>query len=226
VYTEDDLLPISALQHLSFCERQWGLIHLEGAWAENVLTAEGREMHGRAHEGADEWRDGVRVCRGLRLRSLRLGLTGQADVVEFHPVAVGAGVALQGYRGAWRPFPVEYKRGKSKPGECDRIQLCAQALCLEEMLEAQIPAGALFYGKTRRREDVEFHGELREATERLAARLHEMRDAGVTPPAVYEKKCERCSLVDICLPDVTGSGQSVEGYLRREVKRSLRESSG
>ena len=133
MYSEDDLLPISALQHLAFCERQWALIHLEGVWAENQLTAEGRVMHDRAHEPGTESRGDIRISRGLRLRSLRLGLSGIADVVEFHrcgrPDDVD-GVCLPGVSGSWAPFPVEYKRGRPKSGPFDEIQLCAQALCL------------------------------------------------------------------------------------------------
>jgi CRISPR-associated exonuclease Cas4 len=133
VFSEDELLPISALQHLAFCERQWALIHLEGAWAENQLTAEGRVMHDRAHEPGTESRGDIRISRGLRLRSLRLGLSGIADVVEFHRCGRpddADGIRLLGVSGSWAPFPVEYKRGRPKSGPFDEIQLCAQALCL------------------------------------------------------------------------------------------------
>jgi len=146
-YTEDDLIPISALQHFVFCERQCALIHIEQAWTENRLTAEGRLLHERVHDQGGESRAGVRIERGLPLRSLRLGLVGVADVVEFHPLS----------EGGWRPFPVEYKRGKPKRNACDEIQVCAQALCLEEMLGVRIPAGALFYGKTHRSQNFRPH---------------------------------------------------------------------
>ncbi len=146
-YAEDDLIPISALQHLIFCERQCALIHVEQAWDENRFTAEGRIMHERVHEAGEDSRGTVRVARGLSLRSLRLGLIGKADVVEFHRVE----------RGRWRPFPVEHKRGKPKPDESDKVQLCAQALCLEEMLGAEVPSGAIFYGRTRHRLEVAFY---------------------------------------------------------------------
>lgn len=136
MFSEDDLLMLSALQHLSFCPRQCALIHIEQIWAENVFTAEGRVMHERAHdEDRRETRAGVRVERGMPLRSLKLGLIGKADVVEFHSGLGGKG---------WTPFPVEYKRGKPKVDDCDKVQLCAQALCLEEMLGVAVPAGALF----------------------------------------------------------------------------------
>lgn len=202
IYDEDDLLPLSGLQHLMFCPRQWALIHLEGIWAENRLTAEGRHLHERVHELDSETRNGVKIVRGLRLHSLRLGLTGQADVVEFHP---GEGTSV--------PFPVEYKRGRPKPDRCDEIQLCAQALCLEEMLSVQIPQGAIFYGQPRRRHEVSFDEALRGETERLATIMHTMFDAGVTPVAAYEKKCDNCSLYNWCLPKNTGESQKVAPYL-------------
>ena len=141
-YTEDDLLPLSGLQHLLFCERQCALIHIEQVWAENVLTAEGRIMHERVHEEGKESRGDVRIEFGMPLRSLRLGLIAKADVVEFHR-------DREYPDDLWRPFPVEYKRGKPKKGNFDKVQLCGQAMCLEEMLDVEIPAGALFYGKTR-----------------------------------------------------------------------------
>ena len=208
MFTEDDLLPISALQHLLFCERQCALIHVEGLWADNVLTVEGTHMHRRSDEGADEKRDGVRIVRALPLRSLRLGLAGRADVVEFHRGEPGA---------AWAPFPVEYKRGRAKRERCDQVQLCAQALCLEEMLGVEIPAGALFYGQTRRREDVAFDAPLRADTGRAVERLREMVSGGITPRARREPKCERCSLIDLCLPDAVSPGRSAVRYLERSL---------
>ncbi|MGO8818220.1 MAG: CRISPR-associated protein Cas4 [Terriglobia bacterium] len=225
MYTEEDLLPISALQHLSFCERQWALIHLEGLWAENRLTVEGHYLHDRTHKPETESRGDVRIGRALRLRSLRLGLTGIADVVEFRratnppePPAIGSdatppGVRLPGVAGVWQPFPVEYKRGKPKLGPFDEIQLCAQALCLEEMLGAPISSAAIFYGQPRERLEVPLTPALREQTERLAARLHELTQAGKTPVARYEKKCESCSLLTLCMPKTTGAGKSVDHYL-------------
>jgi len=211
LYSEDDLLPLSGLQHLAFCERQWGLIHIEQAWSENRLTAEGREMHERAHETGSESRPGVRVARGLRVRSLRLGVSGQADVVEFR--AAAAGVRLPGEDGLWRPFPVEYKRGRPKPDHCDLIQLCAQALCLEEMFGGDVPAGAVFYGTPRRRQDVEFSAGLRTETEALAARMQGLYRARVTPRAVYGPKCEKCSLLALCMPKNLGGRGRVARYL-------------
>jgi len=219
-FAEDELLPISALQHLAFCERQWALIHLEGVWEENRLTAEGRVLHDRAHQTETESRGDVRIARGLRLRSLRLGLTGVADVVEFHRCTsagqpdMPATVRLPGARGLWVPFPVEYKRGRPKPGPYDEIQLCAQALCLEEMLGVSIRSAALFYGKPMRRTEVVLGDSLREQTERLALRLHELTRLGVTPAPVYEKKCDSCSLLALCMPKRLSKRPSVENYIQ------------
>jgi CRISPR-associated exonuclease Cas4 len=213
VFAEDELLPISALQHLVFCERQWALIHLEQLWSENRLTVEGRILHDRVHETESESRGDTRIARGLRLHSLRLGLIGIADVVEFYRVTTEPGVKLAHAPGLWRPLPIEYKRGRPKPDQSDEVQLCAQALCLEETFRMEIPAGALFYGKHRRRREVHFGSSLRARTESLARRLHELTHAGKTPPAIYEKKCSRCSLLNLCLPKITTGKKNVRRYL-------------
>jgi CRISPR-associated exonuclease Cas4 len=202
-YTEDDLIALSALQHFVFCERQCALIHVEQAWLENRLTAEGRLLHERVHEQEGESRAGVRIERGLPLRSLRLGLVGVADVVEFHPQPGGG----------WRPFPVEYKRGKPKPDHSDEVQLCAQAICLEEMIGVEVPAGAMFYGKTRHRHDVVFDRALRDETEEIARKVHELIAARETPKPVFGKKCKQCSLLSLCLPKAVQKRRSVERYL-------------
>lgn len=216
-YSEDDLLPISALQHLLFCERQCALIHIEGLWAENRLTVEGRHLHDKAHDGLAEVRAGIRITRGLALRSFQLGLVGKADVVEFHPDPETS-------RG--RPFPVEYKRGRPKKHDADRVQLCAQAVCLEEMLGTPVPAGALFYGRTRRRLDVPFDGRLRQLTRETAKRLHALIASRRTPAAVREPKCDSCSLLNICLPDAMGPRRSATRYLERALGAALAESLG
>ncbi|MEJ1464625.1 MAG: CRISPR-associated protein Cas4, partial [Candidatus Sedimenticola sp. (ex Thyasira tokunagai)] len=154
-FKDDDLLPISALQHYAYCPRQFALIHLEQIWEENRFTAEGQLLHQRVNSGETETRGDLHIARTLRLRSTRLGLTGIADVVEFYRTERG-GVKLHGCSGAWQPLPVEYKRGRSKTDDWDRLQLCAQAFCLEEVFETTIQEGAIFYGKPRRREQVSF----------------------------------------------------------------------
>lgn len=215
---EDDLLPISGLQHLAFCRRQCALIHIESVWEENRLTAEGRLIHERAHDAETELRDGVLIARGLRLVNRRLGLIGVADVVEFHPEENG--VALPGHRGGWRPFPVEYKRGKPKTHDADRIQLCAQALCLEEMLGVNIGEGALFYAQPHRREEVAFGDSLRQATEHRAGEFHALIRSAAVPAADYDSRCRQCSLLDLCQPQ---GEDSAAAYLREELE-SIRES--
>lgn len=207
-YSEDDLIQLSALQHYIFCERQCALIHIEQVWAENRLTAEGKIMHERVHEEGGESRGDVRVEHGVPLRSLRLGLSGMADVVEFH----------RQVDGTWKPYPVEYKRGKPKPDDCDKVQLCAQAMCLEEMLNTEVPEGALFYGKTRHRLDVPFDAALRRETEETALRVHELIQSGQTPKAVCLPKCDNCSIVSLCLPKTLEKKTSVKDYLSRVIK--------
>ena len=216
MYTEDDLIPLSALQHLIFCERQCALIHIEQAWAENLFTAEGRIMHERVHEADRQSRGSIRIEYSMWLRSFRLGLIGKADVVEFHrrPALQKAGPA------EWIPFPVEYKRGKPKKDNCDKVQLCAQALCLEEMLNVKVPCGALFYGKKRRRTDVVFDSALRQQTEDTAMRLHELIASGRTPKPVYTPKCDSCSLAKICMPKTIGRKRSVKRYLSGVIRES------
>jgi CRISPR-associated exonuclease Cas4 len=216
MYTEDELLPISALQHLAFCERQWGLIHIEGAWSENFLTAQGNVMHEKAHDEETESRGDLRITRGLKLRSLKLGLVGQADVVEFHKATQGeTGISIPGANGLWKPLVIEYKRGKPKIGHEDEVQLCAQVMCLEEMLEINISSSSFFYGQPRRRYDLNIDDTIRKETEALIMKLHKMNDAGVTPAAVYTKRCQSCSLIDICLPDIKKNYKNVQGYLAR-----------
>lgn len=212
LYAEADLMPLSALQHLLFCERQCGLIHLEGLWNENRLTAEGRLLHEHVHEAGDEARGDVRTVRGVRLHSLELGLYGIADIVEFREAGTG-GIEVPGVAGRWDPVVVEYKRGRPKTEDCDRVQLCAQAMCLEEMLNTRIAAGSIFYGQPRRREEVAFSDDLRAVVRGAAARVHELIALGTTPPGQYEPKCRNCSLVDVCLPRRQRGGASVAAYL-------------
>jgi len=219
MFTEDELLPISALQHLAFCPRQWALIHLEGQWSDNRLTAEGILNHERVHEEETEVRGSVRIARALRLRSLRLGIVGQADVVEFHRLAVAkGGISLEGIPGRWQPFIIEYKRGKPKIGHEDEVQLCAQALCLEEMLEVSLSTASFFYGQPKRRYEVVLNADLRKETESLIARLHELTLLGHTPPPEYSSRCRNCSLLNVCLPKVSRKRKSVRSYLAKTIQ--------
>jgi CRISPR-associated exonuclease Cas4 len=218
VIAEDDLLPLSGLQHFTFCERRWALIYIESVWAENRFTAEGKVLHEKAHSGDVESRPGVLIRRTLPLHSFRLGISGEADIVEFHPVKSGeAGISLEGRKGLWRPYPVEYKRSRDKAGSIAyKIQLCAQALCLEEMLQTAVPEGAVFDDTQHRRQIVAFDDTLRHDVETIAVRMHELRRSGSTPSAVYEKRCDSCSLLPLCLPK-TLSSFSASKYLRNAV---------
>jgi CRISPR-associated exonuclease Cas4 len=226
VYTEDELVPLSALQHMAFCERQCALIHIEQQWAENRLTVEGELLHERVHSAESEGRAGIVVARGLRIQSRRLGLSGQADVVEFRACG-GAeergAMQVAGRAGFWRVFPVEYKRGRPKPDRRDEVQLCAQALCLEEMLGAEIAEGAIFYGQPRRRWAVAFGAGLRGETEELAGRVHALLASGKTPAAVYEKKCRNCSLIGICMPAMPVRAGQVARYVERQLRDAAEE---
>ena len=204
MYTEDDLIQLSSLQHFMYCERQCALIHIEQIWSENIFTAEGRIMHDKADSNKFESRGNVRIDYSVPLRSLRLGLIGKADVVEFHK-----------HGEKWIPFPVEYKRGKPKIDDCDKVQLCAQAICLEEMLNVEIPQGALFYGQTHHRHDVIFDKTLRMETEEAAKKVHELIESGLTPKAEYSKKCKKCSLVELCLPKAS---RKASNYLKNAMR--------
>jgi|SRR6185312_2627171 len=204
---KDEALPLSGLQHLAFCPRQWALIHLEQQWKENRLTAEGRLLHENADVSGQSRRREVRTVRGMWLESRRLGLTGRADVVEFRP----------------EPYPVEYKRGKRKPTDCDAVQLCAQAICLEEMLGMEVPRGAFFYGEPRRRLEIEFTPELRHRTEELSRTMHLLYDERRTPAAQPGSHCRNCSLVDVCLPEVTAETTGALSWIAGQIRSLERE---
>jgi len=207
MYDEDQLLPLSGLQHICFCERQCALIHVEQVWLENRFTAEGRIMHDHVDSGKSESRGDVRIACAVSLRSLRLGLVGKADVVEFHRET------LSEEKDIWQPFPVEYKRGRPKKNNCDKVQLCAQALCLEEMLGHRIETGALFYGKTRRRQDVDFKDDLRDETEQMAKGFHSLIEGRITPKPVFDKRCPNCSFLSYCMPEKLDGKKSAQQYL-------------
>lgn len=267
MHTEDDLLPISALQHLLFCERQTALIHLERLWADNRFTSEGNVLHRKADAARSETRDGVRITRSLPVHSFELGLYGVCDVVQFIPpeserpsrislakrieqelmrtrsggteqhevraetsdpclrradgeeaVSMQASPMARVKRrfGGWDIRPVEYKRGKPKANDCDRVQLCAQAMCLEEMLSVTIRHGDLFYGKKQRRTAVAFDNKLRETTRETSRRLHELIESQKTPQAVREKKCDTCSLLELCMP-LPARRSTASDYLRNAI---------
>lgn len=210
-FDEEDWLQLSGLQHFTFCRRQWALIHIEGQWAENLRTVEGHLMHERVHDPELRESRGDRLTvRGLAIHSAELGISGQCDAVEFSKDP--AGVPLKGREGLWRPYPVEYKRGRPMENNADRLQLCAQAMCLEEMLCCCIPEGALYYGETRRRTAVQFTAELRRQIQDSLAEMRTLYQRRYTPRVRPSKACNACSLKEICLPKLM-SRKKVADYL-------------
>jgi CRISPR-associated exonuclease Cas4 len=201
---EDALIPLSALQHYLFCPRQCALIHVEQVWTEDQATAEGRLLHERVDAGGFEARGAVRTARSLQIRSLQLGVVGRADVVELRGVPA-------------RPYPIEYKRGRPKPHRADEVQLCAQALCLEEMVDQVVEEGALFYGQTRRRTVVAFDETLRALTFRIADETRAMMATGRTPPPSPKPACRRCSLQEACRPDRMHAAPKVGRWLASQM---------
>ena len=205
-------MQLSGIQHFMFCRRQWALIYIENQWEENLRTTEGHLLHEHAHDGVfHESRGDVFITRAMPVASPRLGLSGECDVVEFHKSDMG--VPLFGHTGKYRAVPIEYKRGKPKENDCDRLQLAAQAMCLEDMLCCEIPFGYLFYGEIRRRERVEISAELRGTVESVVTEMHKLYRDEYTPKGKRTKSCNACSLKHICLP-VICSGQSADGYIQ------------
>jgi CRISPR-associated exonuclease Cas4 len=217
--TDEDLIPLSGLQHVQFCPRQFALIHLEGVWRENVLTAQGRILHENAHDPFfTEKRGDTIISRSVPVVSHTLGVSGEADVVEFRRGDTGK--ALAGRDGLWQPVPIEYKRGKKKAGLEDEIQLCAQGMCIEEMLRVDVPFGYLFYWETRTRTEVLFSETLREETVHTAERAHRiLRDGGLPGPDRPKTQCKRCSLLDECLPSAKAK-KSARAFVRAQLKEA------
>lgn len=215
MYEEDDYLELSGLQHFAYCRRQWALIHVERQWEENERTVDGQLFHKVAHDaGRVEKRGNLLIMRGLAIKSSKLGLSGICDVVEFHKAENG--VSLASYAGRWMPFPVEYKKGGPKEHDADCIQLCAQAICLEEMLLCGIPRGCLFYGESRRRMQVEFTDELRQKVSDMAVEMHVLWEKGHTPKAKPQKGCNACSMKNICVPGLRRT-QRVSAYIENSL---------
>lgn len=212
MFLEEEYLQLSGIQHFAFCPRQWALIHVEDKWAENSLSAMGREMHKKVHSDTRlEKRGDIVIARSLRIASPILGISGECDVVEFHKNKNG--VSIKGCLGLYIPYPVEYKRGKSKVNDCDRLQLCAQALCLEHMLSCKINTGALFYGEPRRREEVQLSAELRDKVTGMLSLMHDYYKRQHTPQAKKSRNCNSCSLKYECVPSLDKKNKSVTQYL-------------
>lgn len=218
MYSEEELLPLSGLQHLLFCERRAALVLIEQQWEENLFTAEGNNLHDKVDKVTSEFSGGIRIARSLPLRSLKLGLVGKADVVEFHKKKQSENnPRLSDIPSIWQPIPIEYKRGKLRHEEGYEIQLCAQAICIEEMLGVSILYGAIYFGRDRRRLEIYFDDKLRSQVIFASLRLHELINKGVTPPAILLPKCKGCSMFDICLPSTMTGKKSVRKYLDQSI---------
>ena len=211
-YDEDDYLMLSGIQHFSFCRRQWALIHMEQVWADDARTAAGAVFHDKVDERSKEKRGDVIIMRAVRVSSPSLGLSGRCDVIELHRSPEG--VRIDGIDGRFEVVPVEYKVGHRKIGDWDRIQLCAEAIALEESLHTSVRTGCLFYGLERRRETVEIGDDLRQRTRSLAEEMHAVARSGRIPVAEQSPACKRCSLAESCMPDV-GSSRDVDAYIRK-----------
>lgn len=216
-YSPEELLPLSGIQHFVFCRRQWALIFVERQWQENVLTTEGKLLHERADDPFfAEVRKGVILTRAMPVASYRLGLIGVCDVVQFTPSEEGA--RLHGREGTYQPAPVEYKRGHEKHDHSDEAQLCAQALCLEEMLSTSIPTAYLYYGETRHRVEVALTEELREFVVKMTEEMHGYFQRGYTPRVKTSKACRSCSLEEVCLPGLQEQVMSASEYIHRQIE--------
>lgn len=215
-FKEEEYLQLSGLQHFSFCRRQWALIHLEQQWAENVRTTDGRILHEKAHDGSlREKRGDLIITRNMSIHAPTLGISGSCDVVEFYRGS--AGIRLPGQEGLWQPYPVEYKRGTPKIIDADKLQLCAQAMCLEEMLCCDIPEAAIYYGEIRRREVVDLDEDLRNRVRELLTEIHDLARRGHTPKVRPGRGCNACSLKELCLPKLMKK-RTVADYLRKSME--------
>ncbi len=221
MYDDSDFLLISGLQHLTFCERQWMLIHLEQLWAENILTVEGEQMHANVHEIGSESRGEVKLATGLQLRSEKLGLYGVADMVEFHRDDEN-GVPIPGFkdkRKRWQPYPIEYKRGRKRWDFADELQMCAQAICLEEMLGCSVREGAIFYGEPKRRTQIALTEELRGEVAAKCNRARLLASGTEAPNYKPGKQCKSCSMREHCMPEKTRNSDRSRRYLDEIFKR-------
>lgn len=215
-YNEDDYLMISGIQHFVFCRRQWALIHVEQQWEENYFTMDGQILHERVDsENIKESRRNIIKLYSMRVKSKRLAITGKCDVVELNQNSKG--VYIPKYNDCWDVFPVEYKRGRPKINESDSLQLLAQAICLEEMLVTSISKGYMFYFETRRRQEIVFTLELREVLDNIVKEMHSYMDKGITPKVKAGKKCNTCSLKDICLPELNKQ-KDVKLYIQGRIE--------
>ncbi|MHB8063580.1 MAG: CRISPR-associated protein Cas4 [Ruminiclostridium sp.] len=217
-YNEDDFLLLSGIQHFAFCRRQWALIHIEQQWQENLRTVEGNILHEKAHDdGFSEKRGDVIISRGMAIHSRTLGVSGVCDIVELHKCVDG--VSIFGREGLYQPIPVEYKRGKPKENDVDILQLCGQAMCLEELLLCEIKEAYMFYGETKHRLKIILDNDLREKVKNMLHEMHELYNRRYTPKVKPSKSCNACSLSEICMPKLC-KNPSVARYIRESLKEA------
>ncbi len=219
MYTDDDLLALSGIQHIAFCERQWALIHIERQWADNLRTVEGQHLHNKVNNPfIFETRKNEVIARSISIVSYRLGLYGIADIVEFEKTENKENtVKIPHKNGFYSPYPVEYKRGKEKKDDRDEVQLCAQAICLEEMFKILINKAYIYYGETCHRKEVELSNTLRARVEELSQKMHDLYKVGITPKADKKKGCKLCSLIDICMPNLNEKKIKIIEYLQKAI---------
>ena len=219
IYDEDDYILLSGIQHFAFCRRQWALIHIEQQWQENLRTVEGNILHEKAHdEKLSEKRKGLLVTRGMAVASRKMGITGSCDVVEFHKDENG--IEIFGQQVRFLPVPVKYKRGEPKKDNADELQLCAQAMCLEEMLACEIPKGYMFYGETKHRLEVEFNHDLRNKVQQMTEQIHDLFRRRHTPKVKTGSFCRACSLNELCLPKlckIKNASDYINGRLEEKL---------
>ena len=209
---------LSGIQHYMFCPRQWALIHIEQQWADNRLTTEGQLLHKNVDNPFYRQKNGNTITlRSLHIASRQLGLYGITDAVELIPSdSPEDSITHNRYPGYWKPYPVEYKRGHSKPDERDEVQLAAQAMCLEEMYGINIPYGALYYDEVKHRETIAISEGLRKTTQQCAKQMHDIFKSGIMPKPVKASHCRNCSLKDICMPEMSDCTQ-VKTYLNNNL---------
>ena len=222
MYSDDDMLMLSGIQHFRFCPRQWALIHIDQQWADNGLTAEGHILHKRVDDPFYRQKCGDYITlRSVCVASHQLGLYGVTDVVELHPTADPDNcIRHPKYPGLWQPYPVEYKHGHPKRNEVDEVQLAAQTMCLEEQYGISIPMAAFFYAEIRKRVEIVIDETLRKIVKECAAQMHDAFNAGQLPQSVYGKHCGKCSLIDICLPQMNECSKAssyLNQYLYEEI---------
>lgn len=208
--------PLSAVNHYSFCPRRCALVHMECVWSENFFTSSGQQLHSKVDRGGSASRKDCRIAKSLRLFSRTLGVSGIADLVEFVRDDI-AGVSVLGWQGRWMPYPVEYKWGTAKNEIPYRRQLCAQAICLEEMFHVRVMEGSLYIGVKKHRCPVQFDEMLRQETREVCSSIHTLLASGITPPPTFGKWCSSCSLIEECRPKLVASRRSVKAWLEGEL---------